>query len=460
MRIGLHSGPITGGILRGERSRFQLFGDTINTAARMESNSIRGRIQVSEQTADLLFAASKDNWLIKRDGKIDAKGKGKLQTYWLDIKGAKHGSKSDLSSGNDSTEEPTSTGKQGGPYEYNETENGISWQHAKLVNFNTDCLVRLLKQISARRAVSKEQKNGFTAETSSQNKKVTGTVRDEIEECIQLPAFNAGIERNCPMDAENIELASGVEEELREYLTEICKLYNKNNYFHNFEHATHVAMYVFTLFMNVTCFKNHTSHALFSPYRSVLKLISRIVSPLELLSKQYGSERRLNASKLYDHTYGLTSDPLTLFACAFSALIHDVDHPGVPNAQLVKEKGDLAIKYNNQSIAEQHSFDISWDLLMGDNYAQLRSAIFTNQAEQTHFRQIVINCVMATDILDPELKDLRNRQWRKAFNNALPHRSNDLDMGNRKATIVIEHLMQTSDIAHTMQHVSQIPMKR
>jgi hypothetical protein len=83
MRFGLHSGPVTSGVLRGDKSRFQLFGDTVNTAARMESTGQRDRIQVSQSTADLLIASGRSDWINKRDGLVAAKGKGELQTYWL-----------------------------------------------------------------------------------------------------------------------------------------------------------------------------------------------------------------------------------------------------------------------------------------------------------------------------------------------------------------------------------------
>ena len=59
LRIGLHSGPVTAGVLRGERARFQLFGDTMNTAARMEQTGIKNRIQVSQSTANCLHTGGK-----------------------------------------------------------------------------------------------------------------------------------------------------------------------------------------------------------------------------------------------------------------------------------------------------------------------------------------------------------------------------------------------------------------
>ncbi|CAB9526088.1 Receptor-type guanylate cyclase gcy [Seminavis robusta] len=85
MRVGMHSGPVTGGVLRGSKSRFQLFGDSMNTASRMESNGVPGRIHVSQSTADLLVAQGKSEWLTPREDKIVAKGKGEMQTYFVAI---------------------------------------------------------------------------------------------------------------------------------------------------------------------------------------------------------------------------------------------------------------------------------------------------------------------------------------------------------------------------------------
>ena len=85
MRFGFHSGPVTAGVLRGEKSRFQLFGDTVNTAARMESTGVRHKIQISQETADLLIAAGKESWVRPRKDLVEAKGKGRLQTYWLAV---------------------------------------------------------------------------------------------------------------------------------------------------------------------------------------------------------------------------------------------------------------------------------------------------------------------------------------------------------------------------------------
>lgn len=74
---------MTAGVLRGERARFQLFGDTVNTAARMESNGVPGKIHASTATADLLVAAGMSSWVIPREGGVQAKGKGLMKTVWL-----------------------------------------------------------------------------------------------------------------------------------------------------------------------------------------------------------------------------------------------------------------------------------------------------------------------------------------------------------------------------------------
>lgn len=90
----------------------------------------------------------------------------------------------------------------------------------------------------------------------------------------------------------------------------------------------------------------------------------------------------------------------TQFACAFAALIHDVDHTGVPNAQLVKENAEVAELYNNRSVAEQNSIELAWNLLMEEDFSNLRYAIAESMEELKRFRQLLVNAVMATDIVD------------------------------------------------------------
>jgi 3'5'-cyclic nucleotide phosphodiesterase len=186
---------------------------------------------------------------------------------------------------------------------------------------------------------------------------------------------------------------------------------------------------------------------------SVSKLLARIVAPtIDEVNCPDAAERE---EYLHDHTYGITSDPLTQFSVVLSALIHDLDHRGVTNGQLNNEDSKLATLYQGKSVAEQNSVDLAWNALMSPDYEALRGAIFASEPELRRFRQLLVNSVIATDIFDKELGTLRRNRWNKAFDERQPDEAHDSHaVTNRKATIVIEHLIQASDVAHTMQHVS------
>ena len=385
----------------------------------MESTGMPNRIQMSQETTDLLIAAGKSQWLRARQEKVNAKGKGELQTYWLDMN-------------NDSAARSTSSGgESGGHSGHQEHEAAASApvhavmaapistaaeKHQRLISWNTDILARLLTQIIARRESRKEKPDA--PERIRRLEESVGrddTVLSEVTEVIRLPNFDA---TSNTIDPSRIELSEDVVNQLRDYVQTLAAMYRENP-FHNFEHASHVTM-------------------------SVLKLLSRIIAPADLKND--------TDKTLHDHTYGITSDPMTQFAVVLSALIHDADHPGVPNTQLIKENASIATVYKNKSIAEQNSVDLAWDLLMDEAYADLRRAIYVTEEDFLRFRQLVVNIVLATDIMDKDLKQLRNGRWNKAFSDEVVLNESPEIQVNRKATIVMEHLIQASDVAHTMQH--------
>ena len=425
LRIGIHSGPVTAGVLRGDRARFQLFGDTVNKAARIESTGRKGRIHVSETTAEIAIKAGKSNWFEKREDIVNAKGLGPLVTYWLVANfHARGGSCADR-------DETVVSGED--PFGSSGIDDSKAERMERLIDWNVEVLLGLLKQIVGRRellaasrkiTVTDDASSAFTAEGK------TGTsFLDEVKEIITLPAFDGAVAD--PQDPDKVKIPEIVQQQLRAYVSSIAGLYRENA-FHNFEHASHVLM-------------------------SVNKLMSRIVA-----NEEGGAE-----STLHDHTYGITSDPLTQFACAFSAMIHDADHTGAPNAQLIVEKASIAATWD-RSIAEQNSLDLSLKLLLSTDFKDLFHTICSTKEEAQRFRRLCVNVVMATDIVDKGLKELRNARWDKAFKPAVEQVAkpeNERDAVNRKATIVVSHcslfylyrmILCTISLPAPLDHLSNI----
>ena len=79
LRIGINSGPVVAGVIGTKKFSYDLWGNAVNTASRMESHGIQGRIQVSIYTYNLL----QDQYEFEERGLIEIKGKGQMQTYLL-----------------------------------------------------------------------------------------------------------------------------------------------------------------------------------------------------------------------------------------------------------------------------------------------------------------------------------------------------------------------------------------
>jgi class 3 adenylate cyclase len=79
MRIGIHTGPAVAGVIGRKKFIYDLWGDTVNTASRMESHGAPGEIQLTDATR----AALGEGWVLEERGVSEIKGKGPMRTWWL-----------------------------------------------------------------------------------------------------------------------------------------------------------------------------------------------------------------------------------------------------------------------------------------------------------------------------------------------------------------------------------------
>lgn len=241
VRVGIHSGAVTAGVLRGDKSRFQLFGDTVNTAARIESTGTRDRIHLSHETAELLHAAGKSNWMLRRTDTIVAKGKGEMQTYWL-LTDKEIESGINVEASNSKTSAPLPIVKALQPrlakttMDVLDPEASLPPKIKRLVDWNVDVLKRLLKQIVAKRNAESKEKFDMNHPLMMKHEMTIGSdtyVLSEVSEIIVLPDYsNVKLE----VDPNKVILPEGVEQQLRLYVSSIAAMH-RDNPFHNFEHA-------------------------------------------------------------------------------------------------------------------------------------------------------------------------------------------------------------------------------
>lgn len=296
-------------------------------------------------------------------------------------------------------------------------------------------LLKVMKHNRARPRETFSSKKHMDSTTNGQNV----VPLDEALESISFSPYQSGTMKNLTQGDSIKSIGKQAKKELLSFVSHIAGMY-QNVHFHNFEHASHVTM-------------------------SANKLMSKI-SEMNGSSSSSSSKKMSNTEDrdvgIFFNTFGICSDPLSHFAVVFAALIHDADHYGLPNAELIQEQPALGAKFKNTSVAEQNSIGKAWALLMGPGFENLRECISGGDSNSMHrFKQLLIRMIIATDITDKERMGKEKKRWDEAFTDIAAWdkqwRSRSMKELQKidvslKATAVLEALMLGSDIAHTMQH--------
>ena len=397
VRIGLNSGATIAGVLRNEKSLFQIFGYTVNIALKMETYGLPNRIQATKKTADLLIAAGKQSWVRTRDDLINIKSKGRIKTYWIEPWNADARS---LGSSVTFTMEKSDFCDPLPPHV------------ERLVDWTVDLLEKTLLEMTAQPVATSLKYESSHNDVISSAFYQERLPRSEVSDCLLLPVFHHNRDYNVPPIKPN-KLKSDAKYLLRDFISAIASMHQDNS--NAFEDAVNVI-------------------------NAVMKLMSTLIPPEEENLK--GSKRGPKSRS----PYSILSDPMVRFGMIFAALVHNVGDTSRHTAK----------KYGNKSVLEQSSVDVAWDLLTQPGYDSLRDSIFRTDTNVKRARQLLVNAVMATDTNDPELNASLDFRWRELFSASEKTPSklymSDEEKCSCQAKLILELVMQAAKVHHCMQH--------
>lgn len=281
---------------------------------------------------------------------------------------------------------------------------------------------------------------------------------------IEYGSFGEG-KRSDTESSPTVLLTSSCRSQLRAYVRRIASLYRDNRY-HGLEHAVHVTMSANKLLdmlhegavdsdddteindfsVSEPCIMKETKidkplhndsmHSLMSEngYKCSRGALDDASSSRQTaasarkssLSEDFDIDRhhlRLKRPKPRPCTHLIYSDTFTKFAFVFAAIIHDVDHQGVPNTRLVLENDPIVELHGGISTAEKHSIKVAFRTLSESNFDEFRSVVFESPDDQLQMHRIVTNVVVSTDIASPDRMQSTKIRWEEAFSHPLPNTS-------------------------------------
>ena len=245
MRFGLHSGHIQAGLLGDQSSRFQLFGDTVDTTYQMLALGKAGKIHASVETAELLNLGGKSHWLSPRKDLVLVNGKGEMSTFWIKHKiclSIDESKKLFAKSGASTHSEASTVDEQDiwGESDWTSMSESVHTESSapKLaVDRNVNILMRYLKKIEARRLALRRLGHRKPRDEDFEIG-MGDPIMEEAREVVRMPEFNPAVASDVS-HSDLIELPEEVESQLRLFVLSIASTY-RDNEFHNFEHAAHV----------------------------------------------------------------------------------------------------------------------------------------------------------------------------------------------------------------------------